>query len=115
MLKKKYDVYLNSVSFIYKGGIMNVKISKCEWSDNSIKSVIELSKKWESEDFTYGYCANDKNDLIGNDLFLAYSNDKIIGYLFGKCSVFKEAITPIEKAAKCFEINEIYVKGKYRS
>lgn len=94
---------------------MKIEISKCELNDNNIKAVIVLSEKWESEDLTYGYCANDKNDLIGNDLFLAYSNDKIIGYLFGKCSVLKETITPIEKGTKCFEINEIYVKEKYRS
>lgn len=94
---------------------MKIEISKCELNDNNIKAVIVLSEKWESEDLTYGYCANDKNDLIGYDLFLAYSNDKIIGYLFGKCSVLKETITPIEKGTKCFEINEIYVKEKYRS
>lgn len=94
---------------------MKILIKKCELNDSNIKAVIELSEKWESEDLTYGYCANDKDDLIGNDLFLAYSNDKIIGYLFGKCSVLKETIAPIGKGSKCFEINEIYVKEKYRS
>lgn len=94
---------------------MKFEIKKCELNDSNTKAVIELSKKWESEDLTYGYCANDKNDLIGNDLFLAYSDDKIIGYLFGKSSVLKEAITPIDKGSKCFEINEIYVKENYRS
>lgn len=94
---------------------MKIEIKKCELNDSNIKVVIELSEKWESEDLTYGYCTNDKNDLIGNDLFLAYSDDEIIGYLFGKCSVLKEAITPIDKGSKCFEINEIYVKEKYRS
>lgn len=48
-------------------------------------------------------------------MFLAYSDAQIIGYLFGKCSVLNEAITPIDKGSKCFDINEIYVKEKYRS
>ena len=94
---------------------MIIEIKKCELDDRNIKAVIALSKEWESEDLTYGYCANDKNDLIGNDLFLAYSDAQIIGYLFGKCSVLNEAITPIDKGSKCFDINEIYVKEKYRS
>lgn len=94
---------------------MIIEIKKCELDDRNIKSVIALSKEWESEDLTYGYCANDKNDLIGNDLFLAYLNNEIVGYLFGKCSVLNEAITPIDKGSKCFDINEIYVKEKYRS
>lgn len=94
---------------------MIIEIKKCELDDRNIKAVIALSKEWESEDLTYGYCANDKNDLIGNDFFLAYSDAQIIGYLFGKCSVLNEAITPIDKGSKCFDINEIYVKEKYRS
>ena len=94
---------------------MIIEIKKCELDDRNIKAVIAFSKEWESEDLTYGYCANDKNDLIGNDLFLAYSDAQIIGYLFGKCSVLNEAITPIDKGSKCFDINEIYVKEKYRS
>lgn len=94
---------------------MIIEIKKCELDDRNIKAVIALSKEWESEDLTYGYCANNKNDLIGNDLFLAYLNNEIVGYLFGKCSVLNEAITPIDKGSKCFDINEIYVKEKYRS
>lgn len=94
---------------------MKIEIKKCELNDSNIKAVIELSKKWESEDLTYGYCANEQNDISRNDLFLAYSDNEIIGYLFGKCSVLKETITPIDNGSKCFEINEIYVKEKYWS
>ncbi len=94
---------------------MKIEVKKCELNNSNINAVIKLSEKWESEDLTYGYCANEKSDLIGNDLFLAYLNDKIIGCLFGKCSVLNETITPIDKGAKCFEINEIYVKEIYRS
>lgn len=94
---------------------MKIEIKKCEWNDNSIGKVIELSQEWESEALTYGYCANGMDDLIGTDLFIAYLDDEIIAYLFGKCLVLEEAIVPIEKGTKCFEIDEIYVKGEYRS
>ena len=94
---------------------MNIEINKSELNNNNIETVIKLSQEWENESLTYGYCANDKNDLIGIDLFLAYSDNEVIGYLFGKCSVLEEAITPLEEGAKCFEIDEIYVKEQYRS
>lgn len=94
---------------------MNIEIKKSELNNNNIETVIKLSQEWENESLTYGYCVNDRSDLIGNDLFLAYSDNEVIGYLFGECSVLKEAITPIDKGAKCFEIDEIYVKEKYRS
>ena len=94
---------------------MNIEIKNCDWNDNIIKAIIELSQKWENEALTYGYCANDKNDLIGNDLFIASLNNEIIGYLFGKSIVLEEAITPIGEGAKCFAIDEIYVKKEYRS
>lgn len=94
---------------------MKIEIKKAELSDRNTKAVIELSKEWESEDITFGYRANNKSDLLGNDLFLAYSDDRIIGYLFGRCSVLDETITPINKGAKCFEIDELYVKEEYRA
>ena len=113
--------FLQTISFGFASVLtieeqkMEIEIKKCEWNDNSIAAVIELSRKWESEDATFGYCANDQNDLIGNDLFAAYLGDEMIGYLFGKCIVLQEAITPIEKGKTCFEIGEIYVKEDYRS
>lgn len=76
---------------------MEIEIKKCEWNDNSIDAVMDLSRKWESEDLTYGYCANDQNDLIGSDLVAAYLGDEMVGYLFGKCTVLQEAIIPIER------------------
>lgn len=94
---------------------MRLEIKKCEFNNSNIKAVIKLSQDWEREDLTYGYCANDKNDLIDKDLFIAYFGDKIIGYLFGKCLVIEEMIVPIGKGTKCFEIDEIYVKAEYRS
>lgn len=94
---------------------MKIEIKKCEFNDSNIKAVIKLSQEWERETITYGYCANDKNDLAGKDLFIAYFDDKIVGYSFGKCLAIEETIVPIEKSTKYFEIDEIYVKKKYRS
>lgn len=96
-------------------GFMNIEIRKCELNNDNINVVIALSEKWEKENLTYGYCANDENDIQGNDLFLAYLNKEAVGYLFGKCLVVEETITPIDKGVKCFEIEEIYVDKKYRS
>lgn len=94
---------------------MKTEIKKCEFNDSNIKAVIKLSQEWERETITYGYSANDKNELAGKDLFIAYFDDKIVGYLFGKCLAIEETIVPIDKGTKYFEIDEIYVKAEYRS
>lgn len=94
---------------------MQVEFKMCELSDNDIKEVVNLSQEWESEDLTYGYQANNKGDLIGTDLFLAHSNNEVVGYLFGKLTVLDKEIVPLEKGTRCFEIEEIYVKKDYRS
>lgn len=94
---------------------MKTEIKKCEFNDSNIKAVIKLSQEWERETITYGYSANDKNELAGKDLFIAYFDDKIVGYLFGKCLVIEKTIVPIDKGTKYFEIDEIYVKAEYRS
>lgn len=94
---------------------MDYLIEKTEMNESNIKSVIELSKQWESEKLTFGYFANSDDDIKENDLFLAYVDSEIIGYLFGKCKILDEMITPLEKGSKCFEIEEIYVKKQYRS
>ncbi len=92
---------------------MNIEIKKCELNE-SINKITKLSKEWESENLTFGYCSNDKEDIIGNDLFIACLGDEIIGYLFGKCVVLDETITPIVKGDRCFVIEEIFVKKEYR-
>ncbi len=94
---------------------MNIKIRKCELSDSNIRTVIRFSQNWANEDLSFGYCANDKSDIAGSDLFLAYEGDKTIGYLFGRCRVLNKGIAPLEDGAKCFEIEEIYVKKENRS
>lgn len=94
---------------------MKYSIKKCKWNKDAVKSVIELSKEWAKEDITYGYVANSEQDIIGNDLFLAYSDDEAIGYLFGRLRLLEKAVAPLAAGSQCFEIEEIYVKKEFRS
>ncbi|MGN0522616.1 MAG: GNAT family N-acetyltransferase [Eubacterium sp.] len=94
---------------------MDYSIETAVLNESNIKSVLELSKQWEGECLTFGYCANSEDDIKGNDLFLANIDGEIVGYLFGKCKTLDEMITPLDKGVKCFEIDEIYVKKQYRS
>lgn len=94
---------------------MKYSIKKYKWNNDTIKSVIALSKEWENEDITFGYGANSEKDIMGNDLFLAYSGDEAIGYLFGRLRQLEKAAAPLSAGSQCFEIEEIYVKKEFRS
>lgn len=90
-------------------------IVKSELNDEVLKRLAELSKQWEGENSCFGYCANEREDIEGRELFLVYNDNEIIGYLFGICTELEETVTPLQKGTTCFEIEEIYVKKEHRS
>ena len=53
--------------------------------NDTISELIELSKKWQEEDCSWGIIANEKDDLK-EPLFLAIDDRKIVGYIFGAYS-----------------------------
>ena len=91
-----------------------MKISKTKLDDATLKQLIDLSLIWEKEENVYGYRANRKDDIEGNDIYIAQENGKIIGYLFSHEEKAEKLSSVIPSGSKCFEIMEIYVKKEYR-
>lgn len=94
---------------------MKVNVERIERNSLQLNRLISLSREWEKENSCFGYCANGEEDFAGKDIFAAYCEDEIIGYLFGYCKELDEKITPLEKGTKCFELDEIFVKKEFRS
>ena len=82
--------------------------------DATIKNLIELSKKWQSEDCSYGIVANTKEDLK-EPLWVATETDEIVGYIFGHYYNTENKTSYIEIGSKCFMVDELYVLPKYRN
>ena len=81
---------------------------------NTVKELIELSKKWQDEECSWGIIANTDEDLK-EPVFVAIDNDNIVGYIFGHYYVVENKTSYIEIGKKCFMIDEIYVLPIYRS
>ncbi len=82
--------------------------------ENTIQSLINLSKAWENENCTHGIVTNDADD-IKEPLYVATDNNEIIGYIFGHYYTVENKTSYIELGEKCFMIDELYVLPEYRS
>ena len=83
-------------------------------NDEEIKELIKLSMDWVEEDCSYGMVTNTKDD-IKEPILVCKDNNLIIGYIFGHEYIEDKKRSCIELGAKCFMIDELYVKKEYRS
>ncbi len=77
--------------------------------------IVKLSKEWENEKSTYGFFADELDYINKNRCFVAYIDDTVIGYLFGKVFESKQMKSIMPEGTPYFEVEEIYVTPKYRS
>lgn len=82
--------------------------------EKTASRLIELSKKWQEEDCSYGIVANTEDD-IKTPLCVALDRDEIIGYIFGHYYIAEYKTSYIEIGRKCFSIDELYVLPEYRN
>ncbi len=82
--------------------------------ENLANELIELSKKWQEEECSWGIIANTQEDLR-EPLFVAADGKKIVGYIFGHSYITENKTSYIELGSKCFMIDEIYVLPSYRN
>ncbi len=92
-----------------------MEIKEVNLTDEVLEKLIALSEDWEAENSCHGYHKNSKGYIEGNRIFLAMENGEVIGYLFGHTEAAKETTSLYQEGAKCFEIEELYVKPLYRS
>ena len=91
-----------------------ITYKKATLDEKEIADLIKLSKMWEDEECTFGLVGNTKDD-IHEPLYVAYDDDKLVGYIMGKYFVEDQKRSYIEVGDKCFEVEELYVIPSYRS
>ena len=91
-----------------------ITYKKAILDEKEIADLIKLSKMWEDEDCTFGLVGNTKDD-IHEPLYVAYDDDKLVGYIMGKYFVEHQKRSYIEVGDKCFEVEELYVIPSYRN
>lgn len=91
-----------------------IEYTKATLTDDVIKQLIVLSKRWVEEDCSFGMRANTKEDLK-EPLYIAKDGDQIVGYIFGHFYIKENKTSYIEVGSQCFEIDELYVLPSYRN
>ena len=67
-----------------------MRIYETELTDRVLETLIAMSVKWEAELSTFGYRANERNDIEGNRIFLAEGEN-------GECSGSLRSDKPAER------------------
>ena len=92
-----------------------IRMAETALTEEVLNELIRMSEDWEKENSCHGYRKNEKSDIDGNRIFLAYDGDAVIGYLFGYAEKSKESSSIMPDGTPCFEIEELYVCPEYRS
>ena len=92
-----------------------MNIYETQPDNHLMEQLIAMSADWEAEDSTYGYYKNCPEDILGNRVFLAEENGRILGYLFFHSHTPPRDSSVMQKGTSCFEIEELYVIPEFRS
>lgn len=93
----------------------DILIKKQEFSLDLIEKLIPLSQEWIDEDISYGIVKNSVDDFLDKDIYVAYCNDMVIGYLLARSTIEEKGNSIIKNGSKVYYIEELYVSKKYRS
>lgn len=93
----------------------DILIKKQEFSLDLIEKLIPLSQDWIDEDISYGIVKNSVDDFLDKDIYVAYCNDMVIGYLLARSTIEEKGNSIIKKGSRVYYIEELYVSKKYRS
>lgn len=92
-----------------------MKIQEMTLTEDILQQLIAFSRDWEAERSCHGYCANGREDIAGNRVFLAEEKGTVIGYLFGHGFRSENMRSIMPEGSACFEVEELYVTPAYRS
>ena len=91
-----------------------IEIRKAELTDEIVHLLTDFSAAWEQENSCYGYRKNERSDMEGNHVFLAYDGEKAVGYLFGHFCTAEKTTSVMPENTTYFEVEELYVMPTYR-
>lgn len=103
------------VSFFNENKVVDMYFKEAELTEAVLNSLLNLSLDWEKENNVYGYRHNEKEDIIGNRIFVVEDNGRIVGYLFGKMKTAENITSIIPDDTPIFAVDELYVKSALRS
>lgn len=86
-----------------------------EHNQRVLEDLLSLSKAWADEKCGPSYAANNIDDFVDTDIYVALENGRIVAYAFGHIKTLEEATSYNKVGEKAFELDEIYVAKNYRN
>ena len=96
-------------------GEPNIQLSEVALTDQVLEELIRMSEEWEAENSCHGYRKNEKEDIVGNRIFLAHSGKTAAGYLFGHVEKAEKTTSIMPEGTSFFEVEELYVRPGFRN
>lgn len=84
------------------------------------KAVANLQQMWEAEAITFGFCADNEEDILGYDkefFYIALDGETVIGYVTGedKTNSSEHYMNVFPMNATYVQINDLYISPDYRN
>lgn len=97
-----------------------MKITYKQFEKCYSKAVANLQKQWQSEAITYGFIADNEDEILTYDkeyFYIALDGETVVGYVTGEVkSNYKDSymnVFPMD--AKYLQVNDLYIASAYRS
>lgn len=85
-----------------------------------VKAIANLQKQWESEAITYGFVADNEDEILTYDkeyFYIALDGETVIGYVTGeaKANDKDNYMNVFPMNAEYLQVNDLYIAPAYRS
>lgn len=103
---------------VKQGEIMSITYKQFE--NCYVKAIANLQKQWESEAITYGFVADNEDEILTYDkeyFYIALDGEVVVGYVTGeaKANDKDNYMNVFLLNTKYLQVNDLYIAPAYRS
>ena len=77
--------------------------------------LLALSRMWADEHSCLSYSANESDEFINHDVYIALDDDRVVAYGLGNIKELEKKTSYNEIGEKAFFLDELYVAAEYRN
>lgn len=97
-----------------------MSITYKQFENHYAKSVTNLQKQWHAEDITYGFIADNEDEILAYDkeyFYIALDGETVVGYVTGEVMTNDKDnyMNVFPMNAKYLQVYDLYIAPAYRS
>ena len=95
--------------------IMSIRKENMAEQKECLNQLLRLSEEWADEKTGPSYDANDEDEFLDKNIYVACLNNRIIAYALGHKKLLKEKTSYNQIGETAYELDEIYVSKEFRN